>query len=313
MGEVILETRGLSKRYGSSFALRDCSITIQRGQIYGLVGKNGAGKTTLMRLICGQSMPASGTLALFGGSGSRALTEGRTRLGCMIEAPALYPNLSAEKNLRICGMKKGIPETRRFGELLQAVGLLDTGRMPVSQFSLGMKQRLGLALALLGDPEFLVLDEPVNGLDPIGVAEMREIIIKLNREWNVTILLSSHILQEMSLVATCYGFIDQGRILKQISAAELADQCRDAVSLRVSDTERTCAVLERLCGCRSYRVLAEGRILCYDGADHPEQLNRELVENGVEVYSLSDEGRDLEKFFLDLVEGGGHHAELSQG
>lgn len=308
MEEVVLETRSLSKRYNASFALKDCSITIERGQIYGLVGKNGAGKTTLMRLICGQSNPTSGTLALFGKGGGRALVERRTRVGCMIETPAFYPNFSAKRNLKIYCMKKGIPEAGQIDEILQFVGLAEAGRKRFSQFSLGMKQRLGLALALLGNPEFLVLDEPTNGLDPIGIAEMRDMIVRLNREKNMTVLLSSHILKEMSMVATHYGFIDRGHVLAQLSAAELMHRCREAVRLKVSETERACAVLERFCGCQNYRVLTQGEILCYDNVEHPEQLNRELVENGVEVYTLTNEGRDLEKFFIELLEGGAAHA-----
>lgn len=308
MGEAVLETRSLSKKYNASFALKDCSITIERGQIYGLVGKNGAGKTTLMRLICGQSSATSGALALFGKSDGRALVESRTRIGCMIETPAFYPNFSAKKNLKIYCMKKGIPETGQINEILRFVGLAEAGRKHFSQFSLGMKQRLGLALALLGNPEFLVLDEPTNGLDPIGIAEMRDMIVKLNREKNVTVLLSSHILKEMSMVATHYGFIDRGRVLAQLSGLELMNRCQEAIRLKVRETERACAVLEQFCGCSNYRVLTEGEILCYDNVEHPEQLNRELVENGVEVYALTNEGRDLEKFFIDLVEGGAAHA-----
>lgn len=308
MGEAILQTLSLSKRYDASFVLKDCSITIERGQIYGLVGKNGAGKTTLMRLICGQSNPSSGRVWLFGSSDPSTLVESRTRIGCMIESPAFYPNFSARKNLKIYCMKKGIPENGQIDEILDFVGLGDAGRKRYSQFSLGMKQRLGLALALLGNPEILVLDEPTNGLDPIGIAQMREMIVKLNREKNVTVLLSSHILKEMSMVATNYAFIDRGQILAELSASELMERCRDAVAIRVSDTARACAILEQVCGCKEYRVLAQGEILCYDGVDHPEQLNRELVENGVEVFSLSHEGRDLEKFFIDLIKGGDGHA-----
>lgn len=308
MGEVILQTHGLSKRYGAALALDGCSLTVERGQICGLVGKNGAGKTTLMRLICGQSLPTGGSLSLFGASGGPALVESRTRIGCMIETPAFYPGLSAEKNLRLCCMKKGLPEQGQIGDLLRFVGLAEAGRKPFSRFSLGMKQRLGLALALLGSPELLVLDEPTNGLDPIGIAEMREMILRLNRERNVTVLLSSHILKEMSLTATHYAFLDQGRLLARLSRAELMERCREAVRLRVRDRARACAVLEQVCGCRNYRVLAEGEILCYDRVEHPEHLNRELVENGVEVCELTCVGRDLEKFFLDLVKGGGSHA-----
>ena len=308
MGEAILATRNLTKRYNASFALKDCSITIERGQIYGLVGQNGAGKTTLMRLICGQSFPSTGGVSLFGSTNEHDLIENRKRIGCMIETPAFYPYYSAKKNLKIYCMKKGIPIAGQIDEILHYVGLSDAGRKPFSQFSLGMKQRLGLALALLGNPDFLVLDEPTNGLDPIGIAEIRELIVKLNKEKNVTVLLSSHILKEMSMIATHYGFIEGGKILMECSANELMKQCKDAIAIHVNNTERACAVLEQVCGCKNYRVKADGIIQCYDNVQHPEQLGRELVENGIEVYSLANEGRDLEKFFIDLVRGGGNHA-----
>lgn len=308
MRDIVLSTENLSKRYNSLYALKDCSLSIERGQVYGLVGKNGAGKTTLMRLLCGQSPPTAGTISLFGGAGRRELVENRRRIGCMIETPAFYPNFSAKKNLKIYAMKKGIPAGRQIDELLDFVGLSDAGGKPFSQFSLGMKQRLGLALALLGEPELLVLDEPVNGLDPIGIAEIRGLIIKLNREKNVTVLLSSHILREMVLVATNYGFIDHGRLICQLNAAELHDRCREAVAIRVDNTERASAILEQVCGCKNYCVKTDNTIYCYDGADHPEQLGQELVTNGVLVYSLHTEERDLEQFFINLLEGGDGHA-----
>ena len=301
MDEVILSTKNLSKRYGSAYALKDCTLTVKKGQIYGLVGRNGAGKTTLMRLVCGQSPFSNGEISLFGSTVESSLIENRKRIGCMIEAPAFYPNFSARKNLKLYCMKKGIPNDGQIDEVLRFVGLADTGRKPFSQFSLGMKERLGLALALIGNPEFLVLDEPTNGLDPIGIAEIRELILKLNREKNVTVLLSSHILREMSMIATHYGFIERGRLITELSAAELAEKCKESIAIRVNDTAKAAAVLERFCGCKNYRVLNDSMIQIYENIEHPEQINRELAENGILVYSISNEGKDLEKFFLDLV------------
>lgn len=300
MSENIVATNGLSKKYSSSFALMDCSLTIEKGQIYGLVGKNGAGKTTLMRLICGQSHPTSGSLSLFGNSDSRKLEESRTRIGCVIESPTFYPNLSAKKNLKIYCMKKGIPITEELDELLEFVGLSDTGRKKFSQFSLGMKERLGIARALLGRPEFLVLDEPTNGLDPIGISQIRDLILKLNQEQGVTILISSHILKELSSVATHYGFIDNGILIEQISAKELEAQSKSALVIKVSNTAKASTVLD-ICGYKNYKVFPKNIIRCYDQVDHPEQINRELNENGVDVYSLTEERKDLEDYFMSLL------------
>lgn len=301
MDEVILSTKRLSKRYGSVYALKDCTLTVKKGQIYGLVGRNGAGKTTLMRLVCGQSPFSNGEISLFGSTDEQALIENRKRIGCMIEAPAFYPNFSARKNLKLYCMKKGIPKNGQIEEILRFVGLADTGKKPFSQFSLGMKERLGLALALLGNPEFLVLDEPTNGLDPIGIAEIRELVLKLNREKNVTVLLSSHILRELSMISTHYGFIENGRLVAELSAAELSEKCKLSIFVKVDDTAKAVSVLERFCGCKNYRVLNDSVIRIYENIEHPEQINRELAENGVLVYSITNEGKDLEKFFLDLV------------
>lgn len=308
MSEEILKTKNLSKKYGSNYALKDCSISIKKGQIYGLVGRNGAGKTTLMRMICGQTNPTTGTVALFGSSKQQDLVKNRTRIGCMIEVPAFYPNFSAKKNLTIYCMKKGIPVTKKNDELLKFVGLSDVGKKPFSQFSLGMKERLGIALALIGNPEFLVLDEPTNGLDPIGMAEIRELILKLNKEKNVTILLSSHILKEMSSIATHYGFIDKGQLIAELSNTELMEKCKEAICIKVNNVEMATAILEQFCGCKNYSITGKNTIKCYDNIGHPEQICRELIENGIEVFSITNEGKDLEKFFIELVKGGDTNA-----
>jgi ABC-2 type transport system ATP-binding protein len=249
------------------------------------------------------TIPSSGTFALFQSSAPSGFGEARTRIGCMIEAPACYPNLSARKNLKIHCMKKGLPVTEQIDEVLAFVGLADTGRKRYAQFSLGMKERLGLAFALLGNPELLVLDEPTNGLDPIGILQIRELILKLNQERGVTVLISGHILKELSQVATHFGFIDHGELIDQLSANELHARCKHTLSIRVNDTEKACAVLENICGCANYRILPNNVILCYDGTDHPEQINRELAENGIEVFSLAKEGKDLEDYFIELLGG----------
>jgi len=301
MNEVILKTTGLSKTYRKSAALQDCSLSIVRGQIYGLVGKNGAGKTTLMRLICGQSFPTVGEICLFGKKVRKEIEENRTRIGYMLETPAFFPNFSARKNLEIYSIKKGLPINDHIDKLLGFVGLAHTKDKKFSQFSLGMKQRLGLALALLGDPELLILDEPVNGLDPVGIVQIRDILVKLNQERGVTILISSHLLKELSSIATHYGFIDKGRLIREISTTTLQKECQNVLRLKVSDPSRACAILEELCGLKKYKVLPDNIIECYELIEHPEQINRELVTNGIDVYSLNLEGKDLEAYFLEML------------
>lgn len=290
MSETVLSTHGLSKKYGFSSAVSDVSMTLEAGQIYGLVGRNGAGKTTLMRLVCGQSLPTSGTLELFGRT-APDLTEARTRIGCMIDTPAFYPNLSAKKNLKIYCMRKGLPVTRHIDEMLSFVGLEDAGNKEFFQFSLGMKERLGLAFALMGSPDLLVLDEPIKGLDPLGVSRIRELVVKLNKERGTTVLISSNILKELASVATCYGFIDKGRLIEEVSTKELHARCKDWVTVEVDNIEKACAVLENICGCEDYKVFPDNTIRCYDRAVRAEQVNRALSENGVCVYSITSGGK----------------------
>ena len=232
--EYVLTTQGLSKHYKDFKALDDLSMHVPKGAIYGFVGRNGAGKTTLIRLICGLQSPTAGTYALYGAdSRDKGLSRARRRMGAVVEAPSIYLDLTARDNLREQLRVLGAPTDDGIPQLLKLVGLEDTGSKKARNFSLGMKQRLGIAVALAGDPDFLVLDEPVNGLDPQGIIDIRELILKLNRERNITVLISSHILDELSKLATHYGFIDGGRIVKELSARELEEigraSCRERV------------------------------------------------------------------------------------
>ena len=308
MSDSILTVTNLSKCYGTAYALRNCSFSVRRGQICGLIGANGAGKTTLMRLICGQSSPTEGTVSLFGSKNKKELIENRRRIGCMIETPILYPDFSAEKNLMIYGMKKGLPVKDEIGSILKTVGLANVGNKHFSKYSLGMKERMGIALALLGEPEFLILDEPMNGLDPVGVAEIRDLILRLNRERNITVLLSSHILKELSLIATDYIFIDKGEFISQMSAEELNSKCRQSFLVKVSDTKKACTVLENVLQIKDYLVLNDNSVRIFKITDHPEMIVRELVENDIDVFSASEEGQDLEQFYIELVKGGINNA-----
>ena len=286
MSELILQTRDLTRRYGHTLALDHATLSVEKGQIFGLVGRNGAGKTTLIRLISGQSHPTAGEVALFGASTPAALARARSRTGAMVEIPSFYPYLTARQNLEYYRIQRGIPGKECVDEALEQVRLTDTGKKKFKTFSLGMKQRLGLALALMNHPEFLLLDEPINGLDPEGIVEFRELLLQLNRERQTTILISSHILSELSNLATHYAFIEKGRVLESVSADRLREKCR-------------------------FEVLPHNKLRLYTFLDQPQTVNRVLLENGVGLISAQQRSSDLEDYFLSLI--GGHHAAGKEG
>ncbi len=306
MSETVLDTHELSRVYGRSKALDGVSLSVKRGDIYGLVGRNGAGKTTLMRLVTGQSMPSGGSLELFGQTG-RELGRARRRTGAMIETPSFSPFLTAHENLEYYRIQRGIPGRQVVDEVLELVDLKGAGRKKFKAYSLGMKQRLGLALALMNHPDFLILDEPINGLDPEGVAEFRQLLRQLNRERQTTILISSHILTELSTVATCYGFLEQGKLLEEISAPALQEKCRVCLHLAVDDAARAAAILERELGVTEYEVLPGNVIELYECLGRPQAVSAALAAEGVALLSMEQKGSDLEAYFLNLI-GGGRHA-----
>ena len=303
--EYVLETNGLSKRYRAFTALNGLNMHIPKGAIYGFVGRNGAGKTTLIRLICGLQEPTSGNFILYGAKNTDTKIErARRRMGAVVESPAVYPDMTAEENLRQQYLVLGMPSADGITELLHLVGLDGTGKKKVKNFSLGMRQRLGIAIALAGNPDFLVLDEPVNGLDPQGIIEMRELILKLNREHGITVLISSHILDELSRLATHYGFIDGGRMVKEMSAAELETHCRKCVRIEVSDTKALARVLDRLKA--EYRITDDAHADIY--AEIPvTALVSALAKENCIVNNLTEQDESLESFYMNLV-GGKHRA-----
>ena len=243
--EYVLETDALTKRYRKFTALNSLSMHVPKGAIYGVIGRNGAGKTTLIRLICGLQEPTDGSFKLYGAqSGTKEIYKARQRMGALIETPAIYREMTAKENLEQQYRVLGLPSFDEIKELLALVGLSDSGKKKAGRFSLGMRQRLAIAIALCGNPDFLVLDEPMNGLDPQGIIEMRELILKLNREKQVTVLVSSHILDELSKVATHYGFIENGSMVKEMSAEELETRCRKCVRVEVSSIETLSTVLD---------------------------------------------------------------------
>ena len=306
MTDTVLKTKNLTKRYHSNIAVDNASLEIKQGDIFGLVGKNGAGKTTLLRMLTGLTMPTSGELELFGETSREDLNKSRMRTGAIIETPSFFPYLSARKNLEYYRIQRGIVEKNVVEDALKLVGLGDTGNKKFKNFSLGMKQRLGLATAIMASPDLLILDEPINGLDPTGIVEFRDILLKLNREKNITIIISSHILTELSQLATCYGFIHEGSFLEQISSKELEEKCRSSVSIKVDSTEKASAVIENKLGSTRYEVLNGNEIRIFEYIDKPELIAEALVNSGLKLYSLNQLGANLESYFIDLIGGNKH-------
>lgn len=302
--KYVLTADGLQKQYRQFKAIDGLSMHVPKGAIYGFVGKNGAGKTTLLRLICGLQEPTAGTYTLYGVLNTAPnIAKMRRRMGAVIETPSIYLDMTAEDNLKEQYRVLGLPSFDGIGELLRLVGLEDTGKKKARNFSLGMRQRLGIAVALAGDPDFLLLDEPVNGLDPQGIVEMRELILKLNRERQITVLISSHILDELSRLATHYGFIDSGRIIKEISAAELEAACRKCVRLEVSDVQTLARVLDGMGLEYAVRSDREADVFGQVGVT---ALTMALAKEGCVVYAMHERDESLESYFISLVGGGGH-------
>ncbi|MGI5893975.1 MAG: ABC transporter ATP-binding protein [Candidatus Merdivicinus sp.] len=301
MEETIFSSNGLTKRY-RDLAVDHISLCIKPGQIFGLVGKNGAGKTTLIRMITGQTFPTSGDFSLFGQTGERELNQMRRRIGCMVETPSFFPYLSAHDNLEFYRIQRGIPGRETVDAILRQVGLADTGKKKFKNFSLGMKQRLGLGLALLGSPDFLVLDEPINGLDPMGIVEFRDVLLQMNRQHGTTILISSHILSELSNLATDYAFIDQGRLLEQISAEEIRVKCRDCLEIAVNNAPQAATLLDTL-DRPEYEVLPGNIIRLYSHMEDPQTISKLLIDGGVSLLSIHTHSSNLEDYFLNLMGG----------
>ena len=300
--EYAVTTSALGKQYGDFQALKGLSMHIPKGAIYGIVGKNGAGKTTLIRLLAGLQRPSSGEYMLYGVSHtSKEIAKVRRRMGAVVEEPSVYQDMTAADNLKQQYRILGLPSFEGITELLALVGLSDTGKKKVKNFSLGMRQRLGIAIALAGDPDFLVLDEPANGLDPQGIVEIRELILKLNRERQITVLLSSHILDELSRLATHYGFIDKGRMVKEISAEELEAACRKCTRVEVTDTKALSRVLETMGMEYEIRSDREADIFAKVNVT---KLVFALRAEDCDLLDITKREESLESYYINLVGGG---------
>ncbi len=303
--EELLWTYGLTKQFGKHRAVDHVDLHVNRGAIYGFIGRNGAGKTTFLRMVCGLAAPTEGEIEIFGARG-RELQEIRSRIGCLIEGPGLYGNMTAKENMEIKCRFCGIKRPRYIEELLDMVGLSDVGKKKTKKFSLGMKQRLGIAMALIGEPDLLVLDEPINGLDPQGIAEVRDIILRLNRERNMTILISSHILEELSKISTDYGIIHHGCLLQELTREELMEKCSDRIEITLDQAKAAVPVLDGL-GIKDYRVVDRDHIHIFERLDESGQINMELAKAGITVTEIAKTSEELESYFLNLT-GGARHA-----
>ena len=299
--DYVLQTDSLTKTYKTTKALDRLTMNVERGAIYGFVGRNGAGKTTLIRLICGLQLPTEGSFTLYGcPNTSREITKARRRMGAVVETPSIYLSMTAEENLKQQYQILGLPSCEGVGELLELVRLQNTGRKKARDFSLGMRQRLGIAVALAGDPDFLILDEPANGLDPQGIVEIRELILRLNRERQITVLISSHILDELSRLATHYGFIDGGRMVREISAKDLEASCRKCLRLTVSDARPLTAALDKMG--LEYAVRSDTEADVY-GAPSVTELTLALHAAGCEIKNIREHDESLESYYMNLVGG----------
>lgn len=300
--DYILTTNGLTKTYGKHNAANNISIHVRQGDIYGLIGRNGAGKTTLLKMVGGLSTPTAGEFALFGYTGKER-AQVMHRVGSLIENPGIYPNLTAAENLNLKCIALGVRDKNVVPQLLETVGLANVGKKKVGKFSMGMKQRLGIALALVGEPDLVILDEPINGLDPQGVAEVRETIKKLNQERNITFIISSHILDELAKIATNYGIIHNGNLLQELTKEELLNKCSERIELKTNDTAKACTVLEKM-DIHEYKVVDGDTIQIFERLHDSGGITMNLAQNNVTILGISLKNESLEDYYLNLTGGG---------
>lgn len=304
MGELLLQTQGLTKQFGHYKAVDQIDIHIKKGAIYGFIGRNGAGKTTFLRMLSGLSAPTRGKVEMFGCSG-KELKQIRSRVGCLIEAPGLYGNMTAYDNLKIKCKFFGIKKSGYIEDILKTVGLNGAGKKKAKYFSLGMKQRLGIGLALVGEPDLLVLDEPINGLDPQGIAEVRDTILTLQKQRNMTIIISSHILEELSKIATDYGIIHNGSLLQELTREELMERCSERIEVTLDHPKEAVPVLDSM-GFQNYRVVDREHIYIFERLNDSARLNMALAKAGIAVRGMSITSEELETYFLNLTGGAQH-------
>ena len=299
MADNVIVLRGICKSYKKQEVLHDFSLTVERGHICGLIGPNGAGKTTIMKILAGLMFPSKGDIELFGSP--EGLDDSRGRMSFMIEQPIIARSLSARDNLEYIRFLRGYPDEKRTDEILEIVGLTDTGKKQTSKFSLGMKQRLGIGMALLTKPEIMVLDEPVNGLDPEGIFEVRQLILRLQEEMGVTVLISSHLLSELSELCTDFSIISRGHLIENLSRDELLIKCRGRIALRTDDINRTAAILEDKLQIADYKVIHGEEIHIFEKLNEIHRISKALTDSGLVITRLNEEGQNLEDYYLEKV------------
>lgn len=301
MAEIIVSAENLTKHYRKINALNNFHMEVHRGDVYGFVGKNGAGKTTLLRILTGRSRQTSGKIELFGKSDRNDLDIQRGRIGSIIETPAFYPGMTAKDNLEVLRLQMDISGKGCISDALKMVGLEEVSSKKVKDFSLGMKQRLGLAMALFGNRELLVLDEPVNGLDPEGIVGFREILKKLNVEFGVTILISSHFLGELSQIATCYGFIHAGKMMEEISAKELQEKSESYLVIRVDNAKKAAAILEKALPEYRIEIITEMKLHVHNFSGETELIMKTLINADITVKELKAYNDGLENYYMATI------------
>ncbi|WP_066193497.1 MULTISPECIES: ABC transporter ATP-binding protein [Gracilibacillus] len=298
--DTVIQTNQLTKTFKKEEVIKPLDFSVGKGEICALIGKNGAGKSTIFKMLSGQLMPTAGDIHLFGATGND-LAEAKKRMGFMIETPAFFSDFTASQNLEYFRIQRGVVEKQRVQEVLQIVDLAKQKKKRFREYSMGMKQRLGIALSLLSSPDCLVLDEPINGLDAEGIREMRRLLLKLNQEKQITILISSHILTELQLLATRFVFVKDGQVVEDLSKADLDEKSRKQIQLKVEDTAKAVQLLERNYGDIRYKVLPDQMITIQNYIEEAGNINRLLIENGVVVMEFRLEALNLEEFFLGLV------------
>ncbi len=303
MNEIILKTNNLTKKYKEFIALDNVNLSISKGDIYGLIGRNGAGKTTLMKIIMTLSNKTAGEFELFGKKDNN-LTETKRRIGCLIENPAFFPNLSAVNNLKYYAIQKGIVDNKQIDEAIELVGLSEAKNKKFKTYSLGMKQRLGIAFAILDNPDFIILDEPINGLDPIGISELRDLFKKLNLEKNITILISSHILNELYQVSNKFCIIEKGKVIKEITKEQLDEECSKCIVIKTKETSKVAVILEEQLKTKNYKIIDNTEIRLYDYLENSSKVNKTLIKNDIDIISLYESGITLEDYFKTIIKEG---------
>ena len=304
MNEYVIETKQVTKSYGSFLALDHVDIHVKRGEIYGLIGDNGAGKSTLLKLLAGHSYVTEGEVRLFGKYEEKELENSRKKIGFIVEQPGFFPNMTVEQTLNYYCIQKGIPNRKKVDEMLKLTGISEKRRSKCKTLSLGQKQRLGLAIAMLGEPQVLVLDEPINGLDPSGILEFRHLLQRLNEEKNITILLSSHILTELQQIATMYGFLNKGILIEEISVHALQEKCSDCIEITLSDVEKYAVLIEKKFPEETYKILPENNVRIYKPRLQAEDYSKLASENDIYITGMKTIQTSLEDYYMELKKRG---------